>query len=110
MDQLSDSACRWIFAHEFSRRFQARDGSIVIEGRPYTRTDGNEHGEALAKNVHEDAADRFSLEWGFDCELIVLSRGQISAQSANCRALAPPRDLLAERCSRLRLRNPKDFE
>lgn len=70
MDRLSDSACRWVFAHEFGHiASKLRSGSIVIHGKPYTRLRGDEHVEAAGKNTHEDAADQIALAWGFDREL-----------------------------------------
>jgi hypothetical protein len=71
MDDLSDSACRWVFAHEFAHiASKLSMGSIVIKGEPYTRTHGNEYVKASPENVHEDAADKIALNWGFDCELM----------------------------------------
>ena len=70
LDRLSDSACRWVFAHEFGHiASKLRSGSIVVDGKPYTRQRGDEYVEAPPKNVKEDAADRIALEWGFDCAL-----------------------------------------
>jgi hypothetical protein len=71
MDRLSESACRWVFAHEFAHiASKIRMGSIVVDGKPYTRTHGNEYKEAPSRNVHEDAADKIALDWGFDRELM----------------------------------------
>ena len=71
LDRLSDSACRWVFAHEFAHiASKVRTGSIAIGGRPYTRVSGAEYVEAPSKKVHEDAADRIAMDWGFDRELL----------------------------------------
>ncbi len=47
LDRLSDSACRWVFAHEFGHiASKLRSGSIVVDGKPYTRQRGDEYVEA----------------------------------------------------------------
>ncbi len=47
LDRLSDSACRWVFAHECAHiASKLRSGSIVIGGKPYTRLCGDEYVEA----------------------------------------------------------------
>jgi hypothetical protein len=70
MNRLSDSACRWVFAHEFAHiASKLKMGSIGIRGKAYTPMQGGHYVEAPPKNVHEDAADKIALEWGFDREL-----------------------------------------
>ena len=65
LDRLSDSACRWVFAHEFGHiASKLRQGSIVIKGRPYTKLEGDQYVEAPPKNVHEDAADQIAFGVG----------------------------------------------
>lgn len=69
LDRLSDLACHWVFAHELGHiALGLRFGSIVIKGKPYTRH-GDFYEEAPPQNIHEDAADRIALEWGFDSAL-----------------------------------------
>jgi len=69
MDRLSDPACRWVFAHEFAHIASGlRVGSIVVHGKPYTQVRAGEYEAAPAKTVHEDAADRIAMEWGFTSE------------------------------------------
>ena len=71
LDRLSDVACRWIFAHELAHvASKLRQGSILVNGKPYTKLAGETYVEApkLSKTAHEDAADSIALEWGFDRE------------------------------------------
>lgn len=70
MDSLSDSACRWVLAHEFAHiGSKLRFGSVVIKGRPHARVQGNEYREAPSRKSHEASADNLALVWGFDREL-----------------------------------------
>jgi len=70
MDRLSDSACRWVFAHEFAHiASKLRSGSITHQGVPYTQARKDEYAPTPPKNVHEDTADNIALAWGFDREL-----------------------------------------
>lgn len=70
--RLSDTACRWVIAHEFGHvasGFPTR--SIIIGGKPGARVKGTaeENEEAPPQKAHEDAADQHALQWGFSEEL-----------------------------------------
>jgi hypothetical protein len=70
MDRLSDSACRWVFAHELGHvASRLRFGSIVIRGKPHTKLVGDVYVEAPGKDAQEDAANKIALGRGFDREL-----------------------------------------
>jgi hypothetical protein len=72
MDRLSDAACRWVIAHEFAHAASGIPcGSITIDGKPHTRVKGTVdlYEQVPAKKVHEDAADRIAMDWGFTSEL-----------------------------------------
>lgn len=70
LDRLSESASRWVFAQEFAHiASKLPFCSIVMKGRPYAKQARDFYVEAPGKNAHEDAADKITLEWGFDREL-----------------------------------------
>ena len=70
MDQLSDTACLWVIAHELGHAASGLPcGVFTIMGKPYTRIgDSDEYEEVPPLEVHEATANRIALEWGFGLE------------------------------------------
>ncbi len=74
LDRLSDAACRWVIAHELGHVASGLPhGSVLIEGKPYTKVKGttDEYEEAPATEDQEDVASKIAMEWGFTGELTV---------------------------------------
>ena len=70
LNPLSDSACRWVIAHEFGHVASGLStGSVVIGGHPFTRVKGAvDCYEEAPQQEHEDAANTIALNWGFKTE------------------------------------------
>ena len=71
LDPLSDSACRWVIAHEFGHVASGfPTGSLTIGETPITRVKGTVdcYEETPSKEVHEGAANGIALKWGFKSE------------------------------------------
>ena len=67
---LSDTAIRWVIAHEFGHVASGlRTGSIVVGGVPVTQIAPGQYEPAVPKDQLEGAADSIALGWGFSQEL-----------------------------------------
>ncbi len=72
LDWISDAACRWVIAHEFAHVASGiPTGSMVIEGKKYTRIKGtvDQYQKTPSNHVSEDATDSIALGWGFSSDL-----------------------------------------
>lgn len=70
LDRLSDTAARWVIAHEFAHIASGlRTGSVVKKGIAYTQQSPGIYHQAPPTSMHEDSASLLALEWGFDSEL-----------------------------------------